>query len=291
MDFDSFIDQAWTDHATDAAAVAARLQAEGLPLLTAAAQIPRFAHLAAHVHGDHLGHWQDGVHFQQQLAALPFCPAEGDTPAALRRYTACLSLAAGTHDERPALAESDRIRVTAMTAAALAAHDATRAAALLQEALADAETSGLPGNSPHARALAVTGNNLAATLEELPERSAAERALMILAAQTGRRFWAIAGTWLETERAEHRLAMTWLQAGDLVQARQHAQQCLEIVAANDGASLERFFGWEALGRIERAAANPAAHAQALAQAGAAFAALDDGDRSWCQASLDALKVV
>ena len=289
MDFDSFIDQAWTDHATDAAAVATRLQAEGLPLLTAAGQIPRFAHLAAHVHGDHLGRWQDGVQFQRQLAALPFCPAEGDTPAALRRYIASLSLAAGTHDERPALVGSDRIRVTAMTAAALAAHDANRGAALLQEALADVETAGLPDDGPHARALAITGNNLAATLEELPERSAAQRALMILAAQTARRFWAIAGTWLETERAEHRLAMTWLQAGDLAQARRHAQQCLAIVAAHDGAALERFFGWEALGRIERAVGDPAAQAQALAQAEVAFAALDDGDRAWCQASLDALK--
>ena len=273
MDFDSFIDQAWTDHATDASAVATRLQAEGLPLLTAAGQIPRFAHLAAHVHGDHLGRWQDGVQFQRQLDALPFCPAEGDTPAALRRYIASLSLAAGTHDERPALVGSDRIRVTAMTA----------------EALADVETAGLPDDGPHARALAITGNNLAATLEELPERSAAQRALMILAAQTARRFWAIAGTWLETERAEHRLAMTWLQAGDLAQARRHAQQCLAIVAANDGAALERFFGWEALGRIERAVGDPAAQAQALAQAEVAFAALDDGDRAWCQASLDALK--
>ena len=289
MDFDRFIDQAWTEHATDPAAVAARLQGEGLLQLTDAARIPPFAHLAHHVFGEHLGRWQDGVQLQRQLSALPCCPTDGDTPAALRRYVASLSLAAGTHDERPALGASDRVRVTAMTAGALAGHDAAHAAALLHEALADAETAGLPEQGPHARALAVTGNNLAATLEEKPVRSAAERDLMILAAQTGRRFWALAGTWLETERAEYRLAMTWLQAGDTTQARRHAQQCLEIVAAHGGVALERFFGWEALGRVERAAGNPAGHAQALAQAEAAFAALEDGDRGWCQASLDALR--
>ena len=78
-------------------------------------------------------------------------------------------------------------------------------------------------------------------------------------------------------------------ADDLAQARTHAQQCLEIVATNDGAALERFFGWEALGRVERAAGNATGHAQALAQAEQAFAGLEEGDRGWCQASLDALK--
>ena len=61
MDFDRFIDQAWTEHATDPAAVAARLQGEGLLQLTDAARIPPFAHLAHHVFGEHLGRWQDGV--------------------------------------------------------------------------------------------------------------------------------------------------------------------------------------------------------------------------------------
>jgi hypothetical protein len=138
------------------------------------------------------------------------------------------------------------------------------------------------------RALAVTGHNIACTLEEKAERNGDERDLMILAAQTSRRHWAIAGTWLETERAEYRLANTWLQAGDLTRAREHAQACLEIVAAHDGAALERFFGWEALGLVERAAGNSAGHAQALVHARAAFAELAESDKAWCAASLDKL---
>ncbi len=138
------------------------------------------------------------------------------------------------------------------------------------------------------RALAITGNGLACTLEEKPDRTADERALMILAAQTARHHWAIAGTWLETERAEYRLANTWLQAGDLVRAREHARACLEIVAANDGAALERPFGWEALGLVERAAGNATGHAPALAHARAAFTELDASDKSWCAESIDKL---
>ena len=80
-----------------------------------------------------------------------------------------------------------------------------------------------------------------------------------------------------------------MQAGDLAQARQHAQNCLDIVQAHGSPALEDFFGWEALGTVERAAANAAGHAQALARAGAAFARLDDSDKSWCQASLDKLQ--
>jgi hypothetical protein len=186
------------------------------------------------------------------------------------------------------MSASDRIRVGAMAASNLAERDTTRAQRLLQDALELAQRAGLPASDPMNRALAVTGNNLACALEEKAARSAEERALMILAAQTGRRYWELAGTWLETERAEYRLAMTWLQAGDPPRAREHAQACLAIVAAHDGPALERFSGCEALGLAERAAGNAGGHAQALADARAAFAELDPADRAWCAASLDKL---
>ena len=53
-------------------------------------------------------------------------------------------------------------------------------------------------------------------------------------------------------------------------------------------ALERFFGWEALGVVERAAGNTTGHQQALAQARESFAELAESDRGWCQASLDKL---
>ena len=290
MDFDTFMGQAWDDHATDAAAVARRL-ADGIALVGDEAQLNRLMHLGQHVYGEHLAEWRSGQDFIARLTTLPAFVPDGASGQARRRTVAALRLAQGADGADTATADlspSDRIRVGAMASGHLAAHDTGRAARLLEEALDAAQRAGLPADDPMHRTLAVTGNHLACTLEEKPGRSADERALMILAAQTARHHWAIAGTWLETERAEYRLANTWLQAGDPAQAREHAQACLEIVSANDGAALERLFGWEALGLVECAAGNASGHAQALVHAREAFAALDDADKSWCAASIDKL---
>ena len=290
MSFSAFNDRAWNDHADDAAGVAQRL-ADALPLVTDETQLNQLMTLAHHVHGEHLGRWHDGIALIERLAALPVFVEGGASGQARRRWVASLRLSDASAVSTPgldSLSPSDRIRVGAMAAANLAERDTARADRLLRAALDLAQRADLPATDPMHRALAVTGNNLTCTLESKPARSADERALMILAAQTARQHWAIAGTWLETERAEYRLAMTWLQAGDPERAREHAQACLEIVEANQGAALERFFGWEALGRVERAAGNPAGHAHALASAREAFAGLDEGDRGWCGESLEKL---
>ena len=289
MDFDTFLGQAWADHATDSSVVAARLREQAVALVAEEAQLLPMAHLAHHVFGEHLARWQEGLQFLQQLAALPFCAASGTAAQALRRYQASLRLAGGLADERGGFTASERVRITAMAAANLACHDAPGAAALLHQAQAQAEAAALPEKDPAHRALAIAGNGIAGTLEEKPARSTGERALMLHAAQVARQYWALAGTWLETERAEYRLAMSWCQAGDFAQARQHAQNCLEIVHANASVPLEVFFGWEALARVERAAGHAAGHSQALSQAHAAFATLEEGDRGWCRASLDKLQ--
>jgi hypothetical protein len=289
MDFNTFIAKAWEDHADETRAVAQRLH-EGISLATEPMHVVRLADLAQHVHGAHLGEWRAGIVFIERLSALPLVDAEGASGQALRRCLASLALAQGSSAALDGLSSSDRVRVGATAAAHLAEHDATRGMGLLQDALDLARRAGLDATDPMNRALAVAGNSLACTLEEKADRNADERELMILAAQTARHYWERAGTWLEVERAEYRLAMTWLQAGDLARARTHAQACLEIVAANQGAALERLFGWEALGRVERAAGNPTGHAQALARAREAFAELDEDDKGWCAESIDKLAV-
>lgn len=292
MDFNTFIGKAWHDHATDPAAVAQRL-GEGLALVADERQLARLADLAHHVYGEHLGDWRAGAVFIERLAALPAYAGEGVSGQALRRCMASLALsqgdaADGTAPEFDALSPSDRIRVGAMAAANLAERDIGRAQRLLQDALDQADRSGLDAADPMNRALAVTSNNLACTLEQKTDRSPQERELMILAAHAARRYWERAGTWLETERAEYRLAMTWLKAGEPAQARAHAQECLRIVAAHDGVALERLFGWEALGHVEHAAGDMAACAQALERAREAYAELDEADQAWCAPSLEAL---
>ena len=290
MDFDNFLNQAWDEHATQTAAVAERLAAQGLARVTEESQIVPLANLVHHVHGEHLGRWAEGRALLRQLAAHPACA--GAANQALARFQASLALCEGSADDRAAMTPSDRIRVAALAAANLAERDTPRASALFDEALAEADHAGLDPADPTNRALAVTANNLACTLEEKRSRSPAERALMVAAAQAARHYWALAGGWLETERAEYRLAMTWLQAGDPTLARHHAQQCLAIVQEHEAPALERFFGHEALTLAEAAdvdaAGRAAAVAQAVAQAQRAFAELDEGDRGWCRPTLDKL---
>lgn len=287
QDFDAFLNQAWDDHVADAPGVAKRLASASLGLVRSDGDIAALTNLGHHVFGEHLGRWPEGVAYLQQLAVHPAC-----TPScaqALERCTASLLLCQGQEDRRAPLSVSDRIRVTALAAGNLAARDPARSRSLLDEALVQADLAALPDVDPAHRSIAASSNGIAGTLEEKTDRNSAERALMIFAAQVARRFWARAGTWLETERAEYRLAMSWLQAGDLPEARRHAQACQEIVQGNDGAALERFFAWEALGTVERAAGNTTGHQHALAAATQAFAELEDGDKGWCKASLDKLQ--
>ena len=58
--FDAFMESAWTAHGERPDDVAAQL-ADALTLPQDAAQLQRFAALATHVYGEHLGRWRDGV--------------------------------------------------------------------------------------------------------------------------------------------------------------------------------------------------------------------------------------
>lgn len=294
--FDDWLGRAWDDHVDDPEAVAARLESEGSLRAAGDGDLSALATLAHHVHGEHLGTLEAG---RALLARLATHGLAGDTTrASCRRLDASLRLTAaatgagaavpGATDPRAGLGASDRVRVTALAAGNLALRDTARSGALLREALEAARRSGLADDDPAVRALAVTGNNLASTLEELPARSPEQVELMVLAAATAREAWGRAGSWLETERAEYRMAKTWLAAGDASLASEHARACLAIVQANGELPLEAFFAWEALARCAAARRDVAGQAQALASARAAFDELDAGDRSWVQPSLAAL---
>jgi hypothetical protein len=286
-DLQTFIDQAWAEHADDAAGVALRLP-RALDWVTREDELMALGHLAHHVYGGHLAAWADALKYLAALARGPAFDAHGTSGRSMRQWRASLALAAGQSDVRSTLEAGERITATAQAAAALELHDITRASQFLQEAVAAADAAALDDADPAVRALAVAGNNLAANLQDKPDRSAGERELMILAAETGRRYWQRAGTWLETERAEHRLAMVWLAAGDPARARHHAMACLAIVEAQVAPpALERFFGHDALALAERAAGNAEGQARSVTAMRAAFAQLSPDDQTWCKATLDA----
>ena len=60
------------------------------------------------------------------------------------------------------------------------------------------------------------------------------------------RYWRLAGTWLEEERAEYRLTRSLLQAGNHEGAVEHAHRCIDVCAANEAPPFERFFGYVVL---------------------------------------------
>lgn len=251
MSFESFLNQAWMDHAKNAESVANRF-VSALPLIEKNEQIPQLSQLVTHVMGEHLGKWQEGILFLNSLKHLKPFTAGSESEKAIDRSIAVLKLASGDEAATNGFTPSDIIRIFAVTSSALSEQAQTaRAQAYFREALQRAE-QGLSKEDPANRALAVTGNNLACSLEEKPERTSEEKNLMILAAQTGRKFWEIAGTWLEVERAEYRLAMTYLKAEEPQKAYDHAQTCIDIMKKNGADTEELSYGYQALDLAKKA---------------------------------------
>ena len=224
MDFDTFLNAGWNDHATDPEGVWRRCQ-DAVPLVGEPGQLMALGILAAHVSGEHLGRWNEGAAFLDTLRGHASYSA-GD-PAARQLHVSCAALHLAAGDARAAERElapaasadehaaSPRIRMLAATAAALAGRGRTETAiALFREAL-DLAAYDPPASDPAARALAVTGNNLAVELETASERDAAGTELMKAAATTARKYWERVGTWVNVRIAEVRLAHTHLQAHEL----------------------------------------------------------------------------
>ena len=287
MTFNEFLNQAWRDHATQSEQVATRL-IDAIALIEKNEQIPAMAQLMTHVLGEHLGLWDKGIQFLQQLKTIPHFDSSSESNKAILRSISSLELAGGLRQSVEELSLSDQIRVLAIAASALTEQkNPEKAQKLFREAI-DKAQQGIEKKDPANLALAMTGNNLACSLEEKTTRTSSETDLMILAAQVGRKYWEIAGTWLEVERAEYRLSQTFLKANDLVRALEHAQSCLEIVEKNKAPVLEFFFGYEALAQVEKARDNAIGFSKALEQMKIYFAKLDPQDQSWCESSLKKL---
>ncbi|MBN8540469.1 MAG: hypothetical protein J0L82_08785 [Deltaproteobacteria bacterium] len=289
--FDEFLNLAWNDHAKQTNEVADRLL-ESLPLVNDAEQIPRLAQLITHVYGEHLGEWEKGIDLLLKLKTIPILSdaSRSDSPgmSAITRSVAVLELASGKITQVNELPLSEQIRVLATAASALSEQkDPERARRYFRDAIGKAQL-GLQKDDPANRALAVTGNNLACALEEKISRTEIETEFMVLSAQTARKYWEIAGTWLEVERAEYRLSQTYLKANDYAKSLMHAQECLEVAISNHAPPLEMFFGYEALALVEKAKGNTLGFQKALDHIKANFEKLSAEDKAWCEPSLKKL---
>lgn len=284
MSFDAFVESAWDDHADRPEEVASRL-ANSLALLESPTDVAAYARLVVHVYGEHLGQWRAGIALLESIGDLALWPADPTVAGAVRRGRATLHYAGGDNAALQGLSTEDRITVLATASSAFAGRNEFKhAISAYDEAIALAE-SGLPSGSPAVRALAVGGNNLAAALEARANRDTAETAGMVAAAVGGLRYWKVAGTWLEEERAEHRLARSLLQAGDFEGAARSALRCIAICSKNHAPPLEQFFGHAVLALAKRAAGDDLAFEAVRKQALLFFEHVGANERPWCETEL------
>jgi hypothetical protein len=288
MSFDAFIAAAWNDHGDQPEEVAERL-AGAVDRLESPADVPPFARIVTHVYGEHLARWSAGVALLESLRQRSPGNGDPDAAGAIARSVAILRYAGDIDTSLAHLSTDDRIMVLATASSALVANrECKRAIAAYAQALRLAEP-GLSSGSPALRALAIAGNNMAASLEEKADRDPAETRGMVAAAEGGLRYWRLAGTWLEEERADYRLARSLLQAGNPASAVEHASRCVDICAANDAPPFERFFGYAALAIAHARAGDGAAQATARRLALDQYAAVAPDEKRWCEADRNELE--
>ncbi len=288
MNFDNFLAAAWADHGAQPQEVADRL-ASSMHLVAAPQDIVPVARLLTHVYGEHLGQWTVGVKLLNSLRRLPAYDSGADCDGAINRSVAALLYAGGDNSALVLLGDEDQVSALSVAAAALAGRqDLTQALQAYYRAL-ELANAGLRPGSPAIRALAVGGNNLAAALEEKNDRDAAQTKGMIAAAEGALKYWKLAGTWLEEERAEYRLSRSLLQAGHAESALDSALRCVALCELNQAPAFELFFGYAVLALARRAAGAADLFLVARQQALNAYASVPLEERQWCESDLSEIQ--
>ncbi len=289
MPFDSFLKQAWADHADQPSAVALRLRTQ-TPAPETGEQLGALVRLVVHLCGEHLGAFDDG---RWRLAALVNHPlADASVQSALRVGMASLTLAQTGDADCAGFSVEERVRSEAAAAAiCVGRHHAEQAISLVHAARE--RLASLP-DAPAAvhRPLAVACNNMAWELHDRGDaRSAEDTAAMLDIAVAAKWHWSRAGTWLETERADYCVAMCQLSAGETEAALQSAAQCLALCTQNDAPPYELLFAHEALARAYEARGDAVSRKRNTAAAQAAFEQLSASDQADCRSTLTGLQAL
>lgn len=282
MSFSDYLNQAWDSHSKSPEKVTASLD-EGLKLAQSSSDITGLAHIATHVYAEHLGQYKDGLVFILKLKDQSL--NDDNSKAATKRFESVLKICEDSKFDLSGLSDSDRCRVLALAASAKAGtKNISQAAAFFEQA--ESVAAQLAKTDAAVRSMAITGNNLACALEEKTNLSEDEKKLMLKAAHAGLSNWKIAGTWLETERAEYRLSQSYFRIRDLISSIKHANQCLTICEENKAEALEFFFAYEALTKIEIEMSQPL---RSLEKMKHYFSLLSEGDKQWCEPILNQIQ--
>jgi hypothetical protein len=282
MDFNTYCNKSWDDHADDSLKVAGTF-AEGIKLVTTTPQITQFANLVTHVMGVHLGKTSEGKSILQQLEELNF--NDSGTLLNIKISKAILSYVENSNLDLSGFSDSEKVRIVATAASGFQGLDKiAESKEALNKAVSLARV--LEPKDAANRSLAVAGNVIASSLEEKTDLSSEEIELMLAAAHTSHMFCQIFGTWLEIERGEYRLAKSYLKAKDFISSIKHANLCLTICEENKAPALELFFAYEAIAGVEKAMKQPL---RSLPQMEKYFSELTNEDKPWCEKSLNKIK--
>ncbi|MDB5860663.1 MAG: hypothetical protein JWQ76_4352 [Ramlibacter sp.] len=281
MTLQSFLQAGWRDHGDHPEDVAIRL-AESLALVEAPADVAPFVRLLTHVHGEHLGQWQRGIDLLEALARVPAFDGSALVRGPVMRGTAMLRFVGGDPSALEGLSDEDATHALASAADALAARGQVASAiAAFSLALARVPDT-LDKEHPAARALAVCGNNFSAVLEKSADLGPAETRAMIAAAETGLRYWKLAGTWLEEERADYQLSRCQLRAGDVEAAMASIDRCIAVCTRNDAPPFELFFGHAVRAVLHRVRGEHAAFVESRRAALEHYVLIPADEQRWCE---------
>lgn len=288
MNIETFVHQAWADHHNCSREVAQQLSE--FVASTKQDQIPSIVPLITHIYGEHLGEWSGGLELLEKLSALADTAEQRQM---IYRNQIALKLAGGMIEDVDDLMLSDQIRVLCLASSALLGQgQSERAAKYFCEAMGLAESE-LASTDPAIRSLAVTGNNLAADLEQRKNRNEQETLLMVKAAHTALKYWLKAGTWAQHQVAHYRLSKSLLAAGQNTEALEEAMSCLAMCKANKAGAYDLFWANEAVASVIHGS-KPSAYLEYLQNMREHFESmtsegLSEGGRAYCEQRLKQLE--
>ncbi|WP_322804222.1 hypothetical protein SO574_17920 [Vibrio alfacsensis] len=239
-DFDAFINQSWQQHEAQPQQTYNQLE-QALSEVKDTSHAERILPLMLHTA---IGHLHDSNLFLLSLDKLENGVAT-QCLARKRAKSVAQYFVDQNMDHIADLGDVDQRRVFAQIANELSAmNELEQASSWLANAADGIDSSTVA--EPLARSIAITGNNLACQYEELETRSEAQVEHMLEAATLALEYWKIAGGWMQEERAEYRLAMSLLKAGNPQRAKVHADCCEAICRQNGENAFELFYAHDLL---------------------------------------------
>jgi hypothetical protein len=278
---DQLLDDAWGYHDTQSERLAGELEAaaaDAVPL----GLVVRFVQLATHTIGEHLGDWPRALTLGQRVVGGHAASAQIGKACESLYVAAVLAgdgIVAAELELASLEAAADRlaslIGMRFLLANALLGAHREAGTRLYRRALAFATS--VEGSRELDRAIAVTSNNLAWTLHDLPSRTADDDACMQLAAEASLAAWRRCGTWINEELALYLQASVALATGDATTALGAAAAGLAVIAAHGQRPLDAARLHLLRARAFAAVGDAEGHASALGEADRAAATIASTD--------------